>query len=404
MSVAQKYKFIISQILNLNQTNLEGGGENKDHKSIIRGCTEAELIYTAFKIQQQYQNNPEGYNKSKCLADTALPVFSSYEGQENKQDVVLEKTASLQFEDTAPWLERLITRLQSRAKLLWHFSQECTCTVDNSETAPVVDLNWMQEQAKLLYLTERLHLDFEQEHWQRVVLQDKLQALCKQQVASLTEEREAFKHALCELQEDNRALREELEHAEDKIISMETGNQRLRENKQRIEDYHKERTQKLEAEFQIKIKQLRRIQEEEMEHVQEHHMRYLVSKGKHTANCKDTPPLHKGNSPPTEQQEACQEDFENLQDQRYTRSKMKDFYENNHADSYQDVKPLSEDVRFANVSSSRLGTGQKPDATNATLVKKTDKPSLLRRLRAVRSKSLKEGLSGQERMKLFDSF
>ncbi|XP_061557267.1 myosin-8-like isoform X1 [Phycodurus eques] len=564
MSVAQRYKLIISQILTLNKTNLEGREESKDHKIIIRACIEAEFIYTAFKIQQQYQNESQGY-KSEGPADTSPPDFSSYEGQENKEDVVLELTAALQSEDMPPWFERLITRLQRRAKVLGQLSQEVTCTVDNCETAPGVDLNWMQEQAKLLYLTDRLYLDLEQEQQRCVVLQDKLQALCKQQVASLTDEREAFNHTLCELQKDNRALKEELEHAEDKIISMETGNQRLQENKQRIEDYHRERMQKLEAEYQMKIKEQRQIHEEEMKHLHEHHMRYFVSKEKHTADCKDTPSLHKGSSSPTEQQEACL-DFENhqvfcgehftgmeemhrkliaeLQQQhekqveellqekeqliqeetttaiayiaamrrvhkvdpesgrqpqhayesdditqmhneyqkamvllnkelemlslQHTQkclensqlrgelqfernffrkqrespeikpkqsslqareteihllrqelfsvreelkiartNKMKDFYENNHADSNQDVKAISEDVRFANLSSSRAG--QKPDVNaanknNAAFVKKTDKPSLLRRLRAARSKSLKEGLSGQERMKLFDSF
>ncbi|XP_077358821.1 uncharacterized protein LOC144004946 isoform X2 [Festucalex cinctus] len=558
MTVAHRYKLIISQILTLKKPQLEGGGARDDHEIIIRACIEAELIYSAFKIQQQYQKNSHG----KGPVDTNPPTFVSYE----EHDVVLDKTSiclqsqDLTDEERPPWLERLISRLQSRAKVVWQLSREVTCMEENRETASVVDLSWMQEQAKLVYLSDRLYLDVEQEHQRCVMLQDKLQALCKQQDASLTDEREAFNHTLSELQEDNRALREELEHVEDKIISMETGNWRFQENKQRIEEYHKERMQKLEAEFQMKIKEQQQIHKEEMKHLHECHMKYFVSKEKHTENFKEL----KDNSSPTEQQEACLNDFENhqvfcdepfsgmeemhrrliteLQQQhekqveelikekeqlmqeetaaitasiaamrrdhkddlenhrmpqhvfetdditqihkeyqkalellnkeleelsfehtqkclensqlrgelQYQRksfrkqresadnkleqameaeinflrqetvslreqlkiaqmNKMKDFYKNNHDEHYQDAKALSEDVSFAAVSSSRVASGHNPDVntantSNAALAKKTDKPSLLRRLRAVRSKSLKEGISGQERVKLFDSF
>ncbi|XP_077414989.1 uncharacterized protein LOC144044447 isoform X2 [Vanacampus margaritifer] len=561
MTVAHRYKLIVSQILTLKKAQLEEGAR-EDHKIIVRACAEAELIYTAFKIQQQYQKNSQGHN-GKDHADTNAPKFISYE----EQDVVLDKTAiCLQSEDITdekrpPWLERLISRLQRRAKVVWQLSQEVTCE-ENRDPASVVDLNWMQEQAKLVYLSDRLYLDLEQEQQRRVMLQDKLQALCKQQDASLTDEREAFNHTLSELQEDNRALREELEHAEDKIISMETGKRRLRENKQMIEEYHKERMQKLEEEFQMKINEQQRIHREEMKHLHERHMKYFVSKEKLTENFKYKPPLLKGNSPPTEQRESCQNDFENhqvfcgepfsgmeemhgrliaeLQQQhekqveelikekeqlmqeetaastasiaamrrtykddlennrkpqhicesdditqihneyqkaiellnelleelsfQHTQkclensqlrgelqferksfrkqrenadikleqareaeihflrqesvslreqlkiaqmNKMKDFYKNSRDEPYQDAKALSEDVGFATMSSSWVAPGQNPDVntantSNVALVKKTDKPSLLRRIRAVRSKSLKEGISGQERMKLFN--
>nr|XP_049601130.1 trichohyalin [Syngnathus scovelli] len=301
MSVAYRYKLIISQILTLKQTQFEEGGSWEDHEIIMRACIEAEFIYAAFKIQQEYQkDNP---------ADSIHPIFGFNEEQENKKD---------QSEDikNPPWLERLITRLQRRAKVMWKLYQEVTIEEEDiCETVSRVDLQWMQEQVKLLYLSDRLHLDLEQEQQRCVMLQDKL---CKQQEASLTDEREVFNRTLNELQEDNKALREELEHAEDALISMKSGNQ----NKWRIEEYQKEKIQRLEAEIQMK-----------------------------------------------------------------------------------DVKVLNDDVKFATLPSSRVIPRSNSDvnaANTSNTVKKNSKPSLLRRFRAVRSKSLKEGLSGQERRKLFD--
>ncbi|XP_037112396.1 golgin subfamily A member 6-like protein 6 [Syngnathus acus] len=301
MTMAYRYKLIISQILTLKQTQFEEDGAREDHEIIMRACIEAEFIYAAFKIQQEYQkDNP---------ANSIHPIFVFNEQRENKKD---------QSEDikNPPRLERLITRLQRRAKVMWQLYQEVTIEEEDiCETASGVDLKWMQEQVKLLYLSDRLHLDLEQEQQRCVMLQDKL---CKQQEASLTDEREVFNHTLSELQEDNKALREELEHAEDALISMKSGNQ----NKWQIEEYQKEKIQRLEAEFQMK-----------------------------------------------------------------------------------DVKLLTDDVKFATLPSSRVTPRANSDvnaANTSNTVKKNNKPSLLRRLRAVRSKSLKEGLSGQERMKLFD--
>ncbi|XP_019723805.1 trichohyalin [Hippocampus comes] len=535
MTLAHRYQVITSQILSLKKTPLEEGGAGEDHQIIMRACTEAELIYAAFKIQQQYPKGP---------ADSSHPTFVSYEERETGKDAVFEKTAtSLQPEDIRdekrpPWFERLLARLQRRAKVMWLLSQEVTCMEENWEPASGVDTGWMLEQAKLVYLSDRLYLDLEQEQRRCVMLQDNLQALRKQRDASLTDERRAFQHTLCELREDNRALREELEHAEEQIISMETGNQRLQENKQRIEDYHKERLQKLQAEFQMKMKERQKIHRAAMKRLNQPGMKDSVSKEEHAANLKDN-----GDASPTEQQEvgpndvnthqvfcggpleemhrksiaelqrqhdkqveellqekerlmqeetaatlasitamrrAHKDDLENVrepqhvlendditqihsdyqkameslskeleelsfqhtqkclensklraelqferksiwkqresperkpeQDKMHTlsQSKMKDFSKNNHNEPHQDVTAQSQDVRFATLPSGKVAPGEKNDvnavnSSHAALVKKSDKPSLLRRLRALRSKSLKEGISGPERMKLLDS-
>ncbi|XP_061159851.1 protein Hook homolog 1 [Syngnathus typhle] len=236
MTMAYRYKLIISQILTLKQTQFEEDGAREDHEIIMRACIEAEFIYAASKIQQEYQkDNP---------ADSIHPIFVFNEQQENEKD----QSEGIK---NPPWLERLITRLQRRVKVMWQLYQEVTIEEEDiCETAPGVDLKWMQEQVKLLYLSDRLHLDLEQEQQRCVMLQDKL---CKQQEASLTDEREVFNHILSELQEDNKALREELEHAEDALISMKSGNQ----NKWQIEEYQKEKIQRLEAEFQMKDVKLR---------------------------------------------------------------------------------------------------------------------------------------------------
>lgn len=138
---------------------------------------------------------------------------------------------------------------------------------DNWENASAADVNWMQEQAKLIYLLERLHLDLEQELQQSEVLRAKLQALYKEQDTTFKDEQEAFNHTLYQLQEDNSVLREELEQAEQKMMSMETGNQRLLEDIGKIEDHREERMKKLETEYQEKIRELQHIHEEEMKHL-----------------------------------------------------------------------------------------------------------------------------------------
>ncbi|XP_037332527.2 myosin phosphatase Rho-interacting protein [Pungitius pungitius] len=145
----------------------------------------------------------------------------------------------------------------------------------------------MQEQAKLIYLWERLYLDLEQQ--QSVVLQDKLEALRQEQDNTLRDELEAFNYTLCQLQEDNSALRGELERAQQSIVSGETGNQRLSEDLRKINDCHDERTKKMESEFQEKIRQLQQIHEEEMKHL---HGYYTSSLAEPTVTERKTMPTH----------------------------------------------------------------------------------------------------------------
>ncbi|KAA8584951.1 hypothetical protein FQN60_003645, partial [Etheostoma spectabile] len=317
--LAQKYKNIISQRIALKTEKRTGRAECDNNepleRAIVGVCAEAELIYTALKVQHQYEsmtqvNNQEVEPQRKSLADINPPELASYEehvqgegrGSEGAAKAVKRIESDVQkveVKKEPDWLERLISRLQKKAKSLHQLCQEISdanaveCRVDdNWENASAADLNWMQEQAKLIYLLDRLHSDLEQQKSE--VLQDKLQALCEEQDITLKDEQEAFNHTLCQLQEDNSVLKEELECAEQKIVSIETGKQRLLEDIQKIEDYHEERRKKLEMGFQEKIRELQQIHEKEMKHLHGHYTK--SSKEKQTKTCTEPPALTESTS------------------------------------------------------------------------------------------------------------
>lgn len=311
--VAHRYKNIISQIIALKMENKTQSGRKEcdSHESlesaIGRVCAEAELIYAAFKFQQQYESVTQVHNQEvevqrEGLADISPPELAPYGEQVKGQGRGLDGATKPLDEDEADekqteeekepdWLKRLISRLQRRAKFLCQLCQEISdgnglaCSKDgNWGNYSAGDLNWMQERAKLIYLSDKLYLDLELELQQSEMLRGKLQALCQQQDISLMDEQEAFNNTLCQLQEDNSVLREELERAEQKIISVETGNQRLLQDIQKIEDYHEERMQKLETEFREKIRELQQIHEEEMRHLHGYYTKSYFSKEKLTAS------------------------------------------------------------------------------------------------------------------------
>uniref|UniRef100_A0A8P4K8Q1 Uncharacterized protein n=1 Tax=Dicentrarchus labrax TaxID=13489 RepID=A0A8P4K8Q1_DICLA len=321
---AHRYKSIISQRIALKRTQSGRAECDNNERAISRVCAEAELIYAALKFQQQYEsvtqvNNEEVEAQRKDLADINPPELAPYEegvpvdgrsseGAAKPAEKDESDAKKVEAEKEPEWLERLISRLQRRAKCLRKLCQEISdadgveSSVDsNWENASAADLNWMQEQAKLIYLSDRLHLDVEQELKQSEVLREKLQALCKEQDITLKDEQEAFNHTLCQLREDNNILREELERAEQKITSVETGNQTLMEDIRKIEDYHEERMKKLEAKFQQKIKELQHIHEEEMKHLHGYYIKSCVSKEKQT--CTEAPTFTENTSSLPDQNE-----------------------------------------------------------------------------------------------------
>ncbi|XP_026180315.1 nuclear mitotic apparatus protein 1 [Mastacembelus armatus] len=284
--MAHRYKSIISQRIALkteNGTSREECDSDESVESAIgRVCADAELIYVSIKCQQQYGSVTQVNNQErKDLADISPPELAPYEEQVQLEGRGLEESAKpveknqtgdneVEAKKQPDWLERLISRLQRRAEFLRQLCQGISDEggVDYGEKNDfAVDLNWMQEHAKLIYLSDRLCLDLEQQFQQSETLQKQLQASCKEREVTLIDEQEALNHTLCQLQENNSVLREELERAEQRIISVENGNQNLLEDIQRIEDYHEERMKKLETEYQEKIRELQQIHEEEMKHL-----------------------------------------------------------------------------------------------------------------------------------------
>ncbi|XP_041868433.1 myosin-11-like [Melanotaenia boesemani] len=322
--IAHSYKNIISErIVIKTRERMESGRldceTDEALENIIgRVCVEAELIYAALKLQQhqsmtQESNQDMGLQR-EGLADISPSELAPYDEQveidsrgSGKASKLVEGEQSvdklIKVKKERAWLERFISRLQRRAKFLRKVYQDiCNdnspvredsvdITGDNASTA---DLNFFQEQVKLIYLSDRLYLDLEEEFQQSEMLQNKLQTLCDERDVNLMAEQEALNHTLYQLQEDNNALKEELELAEQNIISVETGNQKLLEDIQKIEDYHEERMQKLETKFHKKITELQQIHEEEMKQLHSYYSKSCVSKEKQSKHDTETPHVTDG--------------------------------------------------------------------------------------------------------------
>ncbi|KAG7243689.1 hypothetical protein INR49_011246 [Caranx melampygus] len=522
----------------LNDVTLAGADSNICARSKLTDMSPSE-------DDMQYEEEEE--RKRKSLEDISPPELAPYEEHVKAESRGLEEAAKpvekdqsndkkMEAEKEAEWLERLVSRLQSRAKLLKQLCQEicdgpaAEISADyRGEDDPAVDMNWMQEHAKLIYLSHRLQLDFEQ---QNEVLQKKLQAVCKEQDVTLTDEQEAFNQSLCQLREDNNALRQELERAEQKILSADAENQRLLEDIQKIEEYHEERSQKLETKFQEKIRELQQIHEEEMKHLHDYYTKEKQAKtctdasastsvdqavegkikeelgsqvaGSDAVMDRDFAALedrhrklignlqqqhqtemaailkekdqllqqetaatmaaivalrraHRQELERSRQSQLMRESADMTQlhmeyekeiqilhkelevlsvilrareaemqflrqearslreelkiarmDKIYAQNKLKTLYKNIQDDSHHNVNEVSEDLKFARGLQAETLQNKASDSMtnsgNAAFLKKNEKSSLTRQIRVVRSKSLKEGLSVQERMKLFESF
>lgn len=318
--VANSYKNIVSQRIALRtEKQTQPGRAESDNdatleSAIVRVCAEAELIYVALKFQQKYDSvtqltNQQLEHQRESLADISPPELATYEEQVQDDSRGLEEAAKppekdqsddneVEAEKEPEWLQRFIIHLQRRETFLHQLCQETSDDnrpvhergLDHSgENLSAEDFSWIQEHAKLIYLSERLYLDLEQTLHQSEVLENKLQDLEKEQDITLMDEQETFNRTLCELQEDNSMLREELERAGQKIMSVESGNQRLIKNIQKIEDYHEEQMQKLETEYQEKIKGLQHIHEEEMKHLHSYYTKSCVSKEKQIKICTEGP-------------------------------------------------------------------------------------------------------------------
>lgn len=312
--VVHRYKSILSQRIALlaEKRRMECDNNVPLNRAISRVCAEAELIYAALKLQQQYETmtqvkNHEVERQRKGLADISPPELAPYEEQVQVEDTDFKGAAKpVEKEDSnvkeveedkePEWLVGLLSRLQRRVECLQRLIQEISDVSgvqgsmnDIWENSSPADLNWVLEETKLTYLLVRLHLDLEQEWQESQGFQHKLEALCKERDVTLKDEQENFNHTLCQLQEDNCVLSEQLDNAEQKTISAEIENQRLLEDMEKIKDCHEKQMEKLELEFQEKIGELQQIHENEMKHLHGYYTKSCVSKEKQGNICTDSP-------------------------------------------------------------------------------------------------------------------
>lgn len=279
--VVQRLKCVMSQKLDLK---MEINGSESLEGVIGKVCTEAELIYTAFKLQRQYERSWQ--DREKChdpalspktsLADIWPQQLAPYEEQTDPEDRGKEddsKSISKEKEDKKQQLlDRLVFQLKIRAETLRKLYQEICVSEAGSESSvdhhlashSIIDSKWVQDQAMLIYLFARLYLDFNLEMQRCKEENNRLQTMCQEQELVLMDEQQCFRKDLSKLQEENTVLREQLEDIEQKRMAAEAGNQQLQENLQTIQNQHKGKIQKLEKEFQEKIKGLQHIHEQEM--------------------------------------------------------------------------------------------------------------------------------------------
>uniref|UniRef100_A0A3Q2PY05 Myosin-9-like n=1 Tax=Fundulus heteroclitus TaxID=8078 RepID=A0A3Q2PY05_FUNHE len=305
--LVHSYQSVIAQILSLRaEGRMEPGRGGRDGGQLLenvigRLCAEAELVYAALKLQQQSETGGSSPGQREGLAEISPSELSPYDEQDKDSGEAAKQSTKKRLEEGRKrekrgLSEQIVSRLQKRARFLCQVCQELPalhtqvqeCMNHSGDHVSASDLIFFQEQVKLIYLSDRLYLDIEQFQQSTPLERCKEQELCR-----AMEEREVLNEALNQLQEDNSALREELEQAEQKIMSVESGNQRLLEDMQKVEDYHKERIQQLEAEFQEKIKELQQIHEEEMKQLHGYYSTSCVSK---EGQNKAVPPLTDGDS------------------------------------------------------------------------------------------------------------
>lgn len=244
--VTKKFKSLISQRINLKK-----GAEHNNKAgitgSVSQACADAELIYSALKLQWQLQH------QRTSLADINPPELAPDEELDAISKEAVKTDERVEMDQEADWLERLLSRLKRRIKGLQQLVQEICedsgvhSDVDEAwKNAPAANLNWILEEAKLIYLSERLKLDSEQEGKRDNLIKD---------------EQETFNHSSYGPGEDDNRLGEGLEFPD----SM---SQKFPKHMQEINVFHEKRLKKLQREFEERVEELHQIHQEEMKRVQ----------------------------------------------------------------------------------------------------------------------------------------
>lgn len=253
-AATKKFTSIIRQRVNLKKrAEYDNSAEVKG--SVSRACADAELIYAALKLQWQL------HHERKRLADTSPPELAPHEEPDHaleaaaKQDEEAEADVKQVEMDPEPdWLKGLLSRLKRRVESLEQLAQE-VCDDggvqhdmdDAGMKAAAADLNWILEESRLIYLSERLKLDFEQESKDRGV--------------TAKDGQETLAPSLSGLGEDSSRLGEELEFPE-------SVSQKIPKDMQEINTFHERRLRTLQKEFEEGVMELQQIHDEEIKHLQ----------------------------------------------------------------------------------------------------------------------------------------
>lgn len=253
-AMTKRFTSIIQQRINLKKkaeydNNLEVKG------SVSRACADAELVYSALKLQQQLQH------QRKSPADTSPPQLapdeerdSTLEGAAKKDEEEEAEVKQVENDGEPDWLKALLSRFKRRVNSLQQVVQEISddqgvqCDLgDAGINAPAADLSWNLEEARLIYLSERLKLDLEQESKERDI--------------KIKDGQETLTHSLCGLGEDNNRLGGELEFPEN--VS-----QKIPKHMQEINIFYEKKLQTLQKEFEERLMELQQIYDEEIKHLQ----------------------------------------------------------------------------------------------------------------------------------------
>lgn len=239
--VANQFKSVIGQRIRLKRRKAEYDPGAEVNGAVRRACADAELVYSALKLQRQLQH--QRTSAAGVGPSESAPYDQgggALEGAAAEETVEADEEREVGGEPG--WLEGLLSGLKRRVRGLQQLAQEvCEESGEqgDGDDAWKADLSWIPEEARLIYLSERLKSDLEQEG--------------KGSDAVTKEERESWKRSLYGPGEDDESgLGEGLEPAEGL-------SQKILKDVEEINAWHEKRLRKLQEEFEEKLVELQRI-------------------------------------------------------------------------------------------------------------------------------------------------
>lgn len=248
-AVTTKFISTIRQRIDLKK-KAEYDNDVEVQGSVRWACVDAELIYSALTLQRQLHQRRSRADSSP--AELAAPeVDNASEGAARKDEKVAADVKQVEIDQEPDWLKGLLSRLKRRVKGLQQLAEEISdgrgVQDDAGTNAPAADLNWILEEARLIYLSERLKLGLEKESKERDI--------------TIKEGQETLTHSPYGFREDNARLGEDLEFP--KSVS-----QKIPKDMQEINIFYEKRLRKLQKEFEERVMELQQIHHKEMKHLQ----------------------------------------------------------------------------------------------------------------------------------------